>query len=178
MIEANQPQEIYLPTWEHTINSQEDHGPVFGSVFEVWGRYGGCMDWLIVEDIPWLMPADTVGTAPSATGLLADATGFTFGTYIDTFFVTSADAVNSPYPVEATLNVWRYFGDVNWDSYVNIMDLTYMVDWIFRSSGLEPQPERITGDCNCNGRANVEDLTYLVDYIFRQGPFPCGNPVR
>ncbi len=63
-------------------------------------------------------------------------------------------------------------GDANADGTGgNILDLTYLVDWIFRGGpGL---CVAATGDLNgsCTG-PNIVDLTYLVDYIFRGGPPP------
>ena len=63
-------------------------------------------------------------------------------------------------------------GDISGDDEgPNILDLTYMVDYIFRG-GPTPDP-LISGDVNCDAKANILDLTYMVDYIFRGGPSPC-----
>ena len=63
-------------------------------------------------------------------------------------------------------------GDISGDDDgPNIIDLTYMVDYIFRG-GAAPAPF-ISGDVNCDSNSNILDLTYMVDYIFRGGPFPC-----
>ena len=63
-------------------------------------------------------------------------------------------------------------GDISGDDEgPNIVDLTYIVDFIFRG-GPTPDP-LISGDVNCDANANVLDLTYMVDFIFRGGPSPC-----
>jgi plastocyanin len=64
-------------------------------------------------------------------------------------------------------------GDVNYDgTNSNILDLTFMVDRIFRG-GAQPQCS-IEADVNSDGTAaNILDLTFLVDRIFRLGP-PAG----
>jgi glucose/arabinose dehydrogenase len=61
-------------------------------------------------------------------------------------------------------------GDVNGDGIDNnILDLTHLVDFIFRSSG-DPGPCLAESDVNGDGdSADVLDLTYMVDRIFRGG---------
>jgi len=66
-------------------------------------------------------------------------------------------------------------GDVNYDiSGLNVADLTYLVDYLFRGGPPPPCPEE--GDVNGDGNTNVADLTYLVDYLFRGGPPPLPCP--
>ena len=61
-------------------------------------------------------------------------------------------------------------GDCNGDGDdANILDLTYLVDRIFRGGPGVGCP--IEGDCNSDGDSgNILDLTFLVDRIFRGGP--------
>ena len=65
-------------------------------------------------------------------------------------------------------------GDANGDGAAlpNILDLTFLVDYIFRGGPLPPCPKE--GDVNSDGSPtpNILDLTFLVDYIFRSGPLP------
>ena len=63
-------------------------------------------------------------------------------------------------------------GDLNGDgASSNILDLTYLVDRIFRGGPLSDCPNQ--GDVNGDGSSsNILDLTYLVDRIFRGGPLP------
>jgi hypothetical protein len=62
-------------------------------------------------------------------------------------------------------------GDCNYDMSLNVADLTYLVDYLFRGGSAPPCPEE--GDINGDGGINVADLTYLVDYLFRGGPAPA-----
>ncbi len=66
-------------------------------------------------------------------------------------------------------------GDVNFDlTGLNILDLTYLVDYIFRSGPLPPKIDAADVDGG-GGFPNILDLTDLVDYIFRNGDKPtCG----
>ena len=63
-------------------------------------------------------------------------------------------------------------GDVNYDGVdANILDLTVMVDRIFRG-GASPVCAG-ESDINSDGApANILDLTFLVDRVFRGGPAP------
>lgn len=78
---------------------------------------------------------------------------------------------------EVTLEVMTvlYKGDSNFDGSISILDLTYLVDFIFRG-GEEPIPIKEAGDFNCDISTNILDLTSIVDYIFRGGSLPLCNP--
>ncbi|MFQ6007722.1 MAG: M43 family zinc metalloprotease [Candidatus Zixiibacteriota bacterium] len=58
---------------------------------------------------------------------------------------------------------------------VNVNDVTYLVDYLFRDG--PPPPCAEEADINGNGAGpNVADVTYLVDYLFRDGPPPSACP--
>lgn len=57
---------------------------------------------------------------------------------------------------------------------INILDVTYMVAFIFEGGPAPPcTPE---GNVDGIGNITVLDLTYLVDYVFRGGPLPPACP--
>ena len=62
-------------------------------------------------------------------------------------------------------------GDINDE--INVADLIYLVDYLFKG-GTEP-PCFNEADVNSNNSILVDDLTYLVDYLFKGGsaPLPC-----
>ncbi len=61
-------------------------------------------------------------------------------------------------------------GDANNSGDVNVTDLTYMVNYIFK--GGPPPPIHDIADVNSSGDINVADLTYMVNYVFKGGPEP------
>jgi len=74
-------------------------------------------------------------------------------------------------------------GDANGDEGVNIGDVVYLANYVFRESecatnppiGCPPDPYE-AGDANCDGTVNIGDAVYLGNVIFRPGsPEPCAN---
>lgn len=63
-------------------------------------------------------------------------------------------------------------GDADDNSEINIVDVVYLVNYVFRS-GPQPEPYVFVGDVTCDGKVDVVDLVYLVNYLFRMGPAPC-----
>ncbi len=57
---------------------------------------------------------------------------------------------------------------------INVADLSYLVDYLFR--GGPPPPSSEEADIDGDGDINVVDLTYLVDYLFKGGPAPTPCP--
>jgi len=63
--------------------------------------------------------------------------------------------------------------NVDGNNGVNVADLTYLVDYLFKGGDSPPCPEE--GNVDSTGDINVADLTYLADYLFKGGtePPPC-----
>ena len=172
----NQP-EIYLSKDSYTIPTQENAGPNPPNAFEILNRFGGCMPWEIDEAVPWMFPNPDSGDVHGIVDLYVDAAGYVFGEYTDSFFVVAPSASNSPRKVDLLSRVWRFHGDLDYNAKINVVDLVYMVDFLF-NYGPAPEPELVVGDLNCNHVVNVVDLTYFVEYLFFNGPMPCGNPYK
>ncbi|HVP37247.1 MAG TPA: dockerin type I repeat-containing protein [Terriglobales bacterium] len=64
-----------------------------------------------------------------------------------------------------------YRGDVNGDMKLDVMDIVYLVAYIYKS-GSSPKEFTDQGDVNDDGNVNVVDIMYLVNYIFKRGPAP------
>ncbi|MCX6830264.1 MAG: dockerin type I repeat-containing protein [candidate division Zixibacteria bacterium] len=61
-------------------------------------------------------------------------------------------------------------GDANNDGLINIRDITYLINYLYRSGPLPPCAAE--GDANGDGVVNIRDITYLINYLYRQGPAP------
>jgi Dockerin type I domain/Right handed beta helix region len=61
-------------------------------------------------------------------------------------------------------------GDVNGDGVVNIKDITYLIDYLYKHG---PAPIRIDlADVNASGKVNIQDITYIMKYLYLGGPAP------
>ncbi len=65
-------------------------------------------------------------------------------------------------------------GDVNGDGQLDVADITYKVDWLFK--GGPPPPCIDHADDNGDGSVDVADLMYEIGYYFLGGPPPVPCP--
>lgn len=64
-------------------------------------------------------------------------------------------------------------GDVNGDGVVELGDIVYEINYVFRN-GPPPVPGAV-GDVTCDGVVELGDVVYLINYVFRDGPPPCSQ---
>jgi len=69
----------------------------------------------------------------------------------------------------ALLSVSR--GDVNNDMNLDLLDITYLIDFKFQG-GPEPTPNMRLGDVNCDGMVDILDIIYMINYKDDTGPPP------
>jgi len=100
------------------------------------------------------------------------------GDYSANIVISSNDpnGANNPIVVSANLTVSSLppfvCGDVdNNGALEGILELTYLVDYVFRSGPLPPDLRTADLD-GIAGFQGILELTYLVDYVFRSGPLP------
>jgi C1A family cysteine protease len=84
-------------------------------------------------------------------------------------------ATYQPRVASGTISILIPRGDVDGVSGINVADLTYLVNYLFRS-GSPPLPLPEAGDVNCDDHVNIADVTYLVNYLFRDGTAPSLCP--
>ncbi|MFH2036296.1 MAG: thrombospondin type 3 repeat-containing protein [Candidatus Zixiibacteriota bacterium] len=67
-------------------------------------------------------------------------------------------------------------GEANGTPPYNILDITYLIAYLYKS-GPAPNPYAMcSGDANCNCTVNILDITYLIAYLYKSGPAPCDCP--
>jgi len=63
-------------------------------------------------------------------------------------------------------------GDLNADSTVDVMDINFLINYLYRE-GVRPIPLE-AADVNANGTVNGADVVYLTHHVYRNGdPPPC-----
>ena len=73
-------------------------------------------------------------------------------------------------PATSQCSCCRLRGDVNGIEPVNVSDLTYLVNFLFK--GGEAPACFDEGNADAEGDINIADLTYLVNFLFKGGPAP------
>jgi thiol-disulfide isomerase/thioredoxin len=63
-------------------------------------------------------------------------------------------------------------GDCNSDEEINLSDVVYLINYLFKNG---PAPEPIeSGNVNCDETVTVPDIVYLINYVLKSGsPPPC-----
>ncbi len=92
-----------------------------------------------------------------------------YSTYLPEF--SGFNLTYTPILSSATVSVCLERGDLDGIPGVTVSDITYLVNYLFKS-GAPPTPLE-AADVNCSDGVNVADLTYLVQYLFASGPPPC-----
>lgn len=107
--------------------------------------------------------------ASALIGLSAD--GCTATPYLETG-VPAENIVNNSTAVMFRVSADPVMaGNANGDGSINILDVTYLVSYLYKG-GAAPVP-LAAGDPNCSGNLNILDVTYLISYLYKSGPAPC-----
>ncbi|MFH2036727.1 MAG: peptidoglycan DD-metalloendopeptidase family protein [Candidatus Zixiibacteriota bacterium] len=67
-------------------------------------------------------------------------------------------------------------GDANNSTNINILDITYIIAFLYKS-GQAPIPVE-AGDANGNDVINILDITYLIAFLYKLGPEPICPPIN
>lgn len=64
-------------------------------------------------------------------------------------------------------------GDANGSGVYNALDVTYLINFLYKH-GPAPVPYALcSGDANCNCGINALDVTYLINFLYKHGNAPC-----
>jgi hypothetical protein len=99
-----------------------------------------------------------IGTAAPATAGFSSSANFGV---IQGFWVEA----------EPGVNCCDVPGDANNDGTVNILDITYLIGYLYLMGS--PPPCMYEGDPNANCTVNILDITYLIAYLYQGGPVPA-----
>ena len=83
--------------------------------------------------------------------------------------ITVNTADGNGIPDECEVTVYTEHGDVNSDGYVNISDVTTLIDYLL--SGNPSNINLTSADCNSNGNITISDVTTLIDFLL-SGTWP------
>jgi len=64
-------------------------------------------------------------------------------------------------------------GDADGNGNFNILDITLLVAYLYKSGPPATPYETCSGDADCNCSINLLDITALISYIYKSGPPPC-----
>jgi len=103
----------------------------------------------------------------------------TLVTYYDSPGISKDVFVDEPYVLVADYTSLLVFeasflsnvpGDANNDKQVNISDVVYLIDYLFKS-GLEPTNSDLA-DVNADCKIDLGDVVHLINYLYKNGPAP------
>ena len=75
--------------------------------------------------------------------------------------------VDQDFALVATTKLPYITGDANKDGIVDVGDVVYLINYLFKS-GPAPSPLP-AGDATCDGNVDVGDVVYLINYLFKGG---------
>jgi hypothetical protein len=108
-------------------------------------------------------------TLEDTTTICLDTTHFPVGYHA----FARADAVtyiprdNMPYCTSIELSE---HGDANGDGVINLADVMYMINYLYRSG---PYPASFeAGDANCDGDHGILDVVILINFLYKGGRHP------
>ncbi len=61
-------------------------------------------------------------------------------------------------------------GDVNNDLSVNLLDITYLINFLYKDGPAPDNPP--AADVNGDGNVNLLDITYLINFLYKVGAAP------
>ena len=64
-------------------------------------------------------------------------------------------------------------GDANGNDTYNALDITYLINFLYKSGPAPIFHAIMSGDADCNCVINLLDITYLINNLYKHGSLPC-----
>jgi hypothetical protein len=125
------------------------------------GTFNGTLHGPVNWSFSWQAPPADIGLIRFyAAGNAANGTLNSTGDFI---YTASSSAA-------APVGCCDLPGDVNNNGFVNILDVTYLIAYLYKSGPAVPCPD----EANTNGALpiNILDVTYLLSSLYKNGPGP------
>ncbi len=121
---------------------------------------------------------DATGLSLSASGLLSGIPSIGVGSIdFHAVAVDIAGSENSKLFI-LTINEPYICGDVNDDGLVNILDIVYLINFLYKSgpAPIYPIAADVNSHLTTDGLINILDVVYLINKLYKVGPDPvCGE---
>ena len=159
------------PDYPHYTVAVEDAG--YNPSQDAWSNPEG----FVTDSAHWWYPYETRKAAPFSDDV-AGQDIFGPATYpgSDGYSRPTGIAVRVDSIVDDKLYAYVYLpvpflpGDANGDETIDVGDVVYLVNYLYKG-GTAPDPVE-AGDANCDAAVNVGDVVFLVSYLYRNGPPP------
>ena len=113
----------------------------------------------VISSDPSVAAARVVNNTVQVVGIKEGTTTITVGSVDGTAI-----------PATCLVTVYTEPGDINCDGFVNISDVTSLIDYLL--SGDDSQISTKNADVNGDDRINISDVTELIDYLLNGGFWP------
>jgi len=106
---------------------------------------------------------------PIRAGLLGEYIGVTAQDgYVHSVWTDTRNGNQDVYTARVE---YIFYGDVNADERVDLADVIYLINYLFRNGPL-PSPLE-SADVNCDDLIDVADVVHLINYLYQGGSSPC-----
>ncbi|UCD94738.1 MAG: dockerin type I repeat-containing protein [Candidatus Zixiibacteriota bacterium] len=146
-----------------------------GNAVEDINSSGLLINGSIVPDAVEVIPGhpDFTGTVLKLTFYVAEfivTYPLLWGVDTYTYNVSGEFNGGSPFTQDGSVVMIGFMpGDVTFDGVVNILDISYTVNYIYKN-GPQPEPIIETADTDGNGMINILDISRTVNYLYKNGP--------
>ncbi len=171
-LQVTYPQPFIALSREGAIFSAIYKGaPPAGKNMTVTNDGGGSLNWRAEWNraAGWLAVTPDSGIAPTSATVGIVSTSVLPGSYTDTVFVTSSDALNTPQKVWVEYQVTSIRGDLTRNGFRSSADIVTLIACLFNDPE-GPNCELLVADTNCDGFLSASDIVTLLNIMFAGRP--------